>query len=153
VKQFNLLNSNRGGKLDLILYPDPILHQICEPVKHFDSTLQDLLDDMLILMKTSKGIGLAAPQVGILKRLFICEIADKNISIMNPTIKNARGETEMEEGCLSLPGIKVSITRKQSIRLSGYDFNGQKIDLAMTDLWARVAQHELDHLNGILICD
>lgn len=139
--------------MDLILYPDPILHQICEPVKHFDSTLQDLLDDMLILMKTSKGIGLAAPQVGILKRLFICEIADKNISIMNPTIKNARGETEMEEGCLSLPGIKVSITRKQSIRLSGYDFNGQKIDLAMTDLWARVAQHELDHLNGILICD
>ena len=93
--------------MDLILYPDPILHQICEPVKHFDSTLQDLLDDMLILMKTSKGIGLAAPQVGILKRLFICEIADKNISIMNPTIKNARGETEMEEGCLSLPGIKV----------------------------------------------
>lgn len=139
--------------MNLILYPDSILHKVCEPVEHFDSTLQDLLDEMLILMKDNNGIGLAAPQVGISKRLFICEISDKKISIMNPTIKNARGETEMEEGCLSLPGIKASIIRKRSLCLSGYDFNGHKIDLAMTDLWARVVQHELDHLNGILICD
>ena len=139
--------------MNLVLYPDPILRKVCKPVEQFNSTLQDLLDEMLILMRASNGIGLAAPQVGILKRLFICEIADKQIGIMNPRIKNTRGETDMEEGCLSLPGIKASITRKRSLCLSGYDFNGQKIDLVMTDLWARVVQHELDHLNGILICD
>ena len=139
--------------LNLILYPDPILRQICKPVEHFDSTLQDLLDEMLVLMRDNDGIGLAASQVGILKRLFICEIEDKQISIMNPTILHSRGETEMVEGCLSMPGINASITRKRSLCLSGYDFNGQKVEFALTDLWARVAQHELDHLNGILICD
>ena len=139
--------------MNLILYPDPILRQICEPVEHFDSTLQDLLDEMLVLMREGNGIGLAAPQVGISKRLFVCEIAEKQIGIINPTIRNGRGITDMEEGCLSLPGMKASITRKQRLCLSGYDFNGQKVEFAMTDLWARVAQHELDHLNGVLICD
>ncbi len=122
-------------------------------MEHFDSTLQDLLDEMLDLMRTSKGIGLAAPQVGILKRFFICEISDRKISIMNPIVKNAKGKSELEEGCLSLPGVIVSITRKQSICLSGYNFKGQKIELELTDLWARVVLHEIDHLDGVLICD
>ena len=104
-------------------------------------------------MRENNGIGLAAPQAGIRKRLFVCELEGRALSIVNPEIRKAKGQSEMAEGCLSLPGVHVSVTRNKKLLVRGYDLNGRRTRLKMSGLWARVAQHEVDHLNGVLICD
>jgi peptide deformylase len=108
---------------------------------------------MLCLMRRNNGIGLAAPQVGITKRLFVCEIEGYTISLINPQISDVGGQAEMIEGCLSLPGVHVNVTRNEQLHVQGYDSEGRRKELKMSGLWARVAQHEIDHLNGVLICD
>lgn len=104
-------------------------------------------------MKINKGIGLAAPQVGITKRLFVCEIENKSLILINPRIIQTSGESKMTEGCLSLPEIRVNIKRSNRLLLNGFNPWGKEMQYEMTGLWARVVQHEMDHLNGILICD
>ena len=143
----------RERPLSLKIFPDDILRQVCEPVERFDSELRDLLDEMLVLMRALKGIGLAAPQVGMTKRLFVCGFEDRAICLVNPMAGKFEGRTEMIEGCLSLPDVHVNVTRNEQIHLEGYDREGRKQRLEMTGLWARVAQHEMDHLDGVLICD
>lgn len=140
-------------RLSLRIYPDSTLRQTCEPVERFDSELRGLVDEMLVLMQSNSGIGLAAPQVGILKRLFVCELEDRFLCIINPRIRNAKGQSEMVEGCLSLPGIHVRVTRSNQLLVRCYDLRGRRTRFKMSGLWARVAQHELDHLKGVLICD
>ena len=140
-------------RLGLRIYPDPVLRRVCEPVERFDGELRDLLCRMRIVMRESSGIGLAAPQVGILKRFFVCERDARALDIINPRVTDVKGQSEMAEGCLSLPGIQVNVTRNKGLFLRGYDSDGQKIKLKMAGLWARMVQHEVDHLNGILICD
>ena len=142
-----------GHRLSLTIYPDSVLRHMCEPVERFDSELRDLVDEMLVLMREHNGIGLAAPQAGIRKRLFVCELEGRALCIVNPKIKNAKGQSEMVEGCLSLPGFQVRVTRNKKLLVRGYDLKGRRTSLRMTNLWARVAQHEVDHLNGVLICD
>ena len=142
-----------GHRLSLKIYPDSVLRQICEPVERFDSELRDLVHEMLVLMRENNGIGLAAPQAGIRKRLFVCELEGRDLSIVNPKIKNAKGQSEMVEGCLSLPGFQVSVARNNKLLVRGYDLKGRRTNFRMSSLWARVAQHEVDHLNGVLICD
>lgn len=139
--------------LSLRIYPDSVLRRVCEPVERFDSELRDLLDEMLRLMRVERGIGLAAPQVGITRRLFVCEIEGQSMALINPTIEEGAGGDDMVEGCLSLPDTQVDVTRKQEIRVAAYDARGRLKHLVATDLWARVMQHEIDHLNGVLICD
>jgi peptide deformylase len=126
---------------------------MCEPVEQFDSELRDLVNEMLILMRANNGIGLAAPQVGIVKRLFVCELEDHAVCIINPRMRNAKGRSEMVEGCLSLPGVHVNVTRSDQILVRCFDLSGRRRRFKISGLWARVVQHELDHLNGLLICD
>lgn len=140
-------------KLRLRIYPDSALREACEPAGRLDSTLKDLLEEMLVLMRLHNGIGLSAPQVGVLQRLFVCELGGHSLRLVNPRIKASSGEVDMSEGCLSLPGMKADVTRCRRIRVRGYDPRGRKVDLTANDLEARVIQHEIDHLNGILICD
>jgi len=139
--------------LSLKFFPDKVLRQICEPVKKFDAEIHELSRKMLVLMKINKGIGLAAPQVGITKRLFVCEIENKSLILINPRIIQTSGESKMTEGCLSLPEIRVNIKRSNRLLLNGFNPWGKEMQYEMTGLWARVVQHEMDHLNGILICD
>ena len=139
--------------LSLKIYPDPVLRQVCEPVEGFNGEIRDLIDEMHNLMRACHGVGLAAPQVGILKRLFVCELEGSVLSITNPKIKNRKYHSEMVEGCLSLPEVRISVKRSNKIFLVAYNPQGKRIKFRLSGLWARVVQHELDHLNGVLICD
>jgi peptide deformylase len=140
-------------RLSLVLYPDTILRKVCEPVDAFDSTLRDLADEMFALMRQHQGIGLAAPQVGLRQRLIVCGLEDRLFTLTNFEVKDASEPRDFIEGCLSLPGVQVNARRPERIRVTGYDLQGQRRSFGAVGLWARVIQHELDHLNGVLICD
>lgn len=139
--------------LSLVYYPNPILRALCQPVELFDSTLNDLVQEMFALMTLREGIGLAGPQVSIDQRVLVCAIQGRQLCLTNPEIIEADTPAEAIEGCLSLPNIQVTVRRPERIQVSGYDTDGRKVRLGATGLWARVIQHELDHLNGVLICD
>ena len=140
-------------KLTLVYYPDPVLRAVCRPVDRFDSTLSDLVQEMFSLMLTHTGIGLAGPQAAVEQRVFVSAIQGRQFCLANPEIQEAGEPGEFVEGCLSLPDVRISVTRPEHIRVSGYDVRGHKVGFSATGLWARVIQHELDHLNGILILD
>lgn len=137
----------------LLLHPDSILRTVCHPVERFDSALRDLADEMLALMRCHAGIGLAAPQVGCRQRLIVSRIADHPLVLTNLEVKDASEPRDWIEGCLSLPGVRLNVRRPERIRVTGYDVRGQRRSFGAAGLWARVIQHELDHLNGVLICD
>jgi peptide deformylase len=139
--------------LSLALYPDPLLRALCWPVERFDSGLSDLFADMLQLMRAHDGIGLAAPQVGITQRLFVAEIQGYSVCLANPVITGLGGSERMAEGCLSLPGASVDVQRNRQVEVQGYDVHGRRRNHRVGGLWARVMQHEIDHLDGVLICD
>jgi peptide deformylase len=141
------------GGLSLTLYPDQVLRTVCEPVEAFDSALRDLADEMLSLMRQHSGIGLAAPQVGLRHRLIVCGMGERLFTLTNFEVKDATEPGDFVEGCLSLPGVQVNVRRPERIRVTGYDLDGQRRSFGAVGLWARVIQHELDHLNGVLICD
>jgi len=144
---------SRIHRLSLVLYPDPVLRSVCDPVATFDSTLRDLADEMLALMHQHSGIGLAAPQVGLRQRLLVASIENRPFVLANPDVTDSSGPGHSIEGCLSLPGVQVNVRRPERIRATGYDLHGRRRSFAAAGLWARVIQHELDHLNGVLICD
>ncbi|MGC9455193.1 MAG: peptide deformylase [Phycisphaerae bacterium] len=139
--------------LSLRLYPDSVLRQRCEPVDRFDEWLADVFEEMLALMRNHKGIGLAGPQAGLTKRLFVAEIAGQTLRLANPVIRAPRGRDRMDEGCLSLPGVQVEVGRSLQVEIHGYDAGGKKLKHTLRGLWARVVQHEIDHLDGVLISD
>jgi peptide deformylase len=139
--------------LSLKLYPDPLLRDLCHPVERFDSWLSDVLEEMLVLMRVHEGVGLAAPQVGITQRLFVVEIQGHSVCLINPVITVRNGSDRMDEGCLSLPGTYVDVQRDWQIEVQGFDARGRRQKHRVEGLWARVMQHETDHLDGILICD
>jgi peptide deformylase len=140
-------------KLNLRIFPDEILRRTCAPVEDFNGELRDIFHEMLVLMRANNGIGLAGPQAGIPSRLFVCEIEDQVLCLANPVITIVEGESRMLEGCLSLPGIQVDVLRHEHILVKGQDISGKEKKFSMTGLWARVTQHETDHLDGILISD
>ncbi len=140
-------------RFSLVLYPDQVLRSVCQPVESFDSALRDLADEMLSLMHHHRGIGLAAPQVGLRQRLIVSRIEDHPLVLANLEVKDATAPRDFVEGCLSLPGVQVNVRRPERIRVTGYDVHGQRRSFGAVGLWARVIQHELDHLNGVLICD
>ncbi len=139
--------------LSLRLHPDPILRQVCRPVEEFDSALADVLDEMLTLMRQHRGMGLAGPQAGILRRMFVAQIGDEPLCLVNPQIVAVRGRVTMREGCLSLPGMECMVERSRVIRVIAYDAHGRKLALRVDGIWSRVMQHEINHLDGVMICD
>lgn len=144
------------SKLRIIHYPDPRLRKQSAPITEFDDELAALAKRMIGLMETGKGVGLAAPQVGINKRLFVMNVTGEpgdEVVFVNPAIRDAHGSVEGEEGCLSLPSIRVQVRRAQKCRVTAQDLQGREFEALVEDLPARVCQHETDHLNGVLILD
>src|SRR3954470_16405748 len=142
--------------LKIVLYPDPRLKKMSEPVTQFDERLRALAARMFELMREAKGVGLAAPQVGENLRLFVMnatqEPGDDRVYV-NPVLGDFEGEEELEEGCLSLPGIHVNVTRGKQVRMRAQDLEGRPIEEIAPGFPARVWQHEFDHVNGTLLTD
>ena len=147
--------------LDLKYYGDPILRKETHSVKEFDSELERLAEDMIETMTTNIGVGLAAPQIGDLRSLIIIDISseeedEENIEplvLVNPDIIELSGNCVIEEGCLSIPEIRVEVERPEDIRVIYQDVKGNKNDLKCSGILARVIQHEVDHLRGRLMID
>lgn len=129
---------------------DPILHKICRPVENFDERLWQLLDDMKDTLAKAGGVGLAGPQVGMLRRLFIMDVGDGLVECINPKILEQSGEQECVEGCLSSPGEYGLIIRPQTVKLQAQDRSGKYFIMTATDLKAQCISHETDHLDGVL---
>ena len=136
-------------------YGDPALRLVAHDVDEFDDDLRRLVDRMTVLMHEAQGVGLAATQVGVLRRLFVFEPdEDGPRAIVNPVVVEKGEETESdEEGCLSLQGVKVPVERSTRVVLEGKDPNGDDVRYELDEYGSRVVQHELDHLDGVLIID
>ncbi len=136
-------------------YGDPVLNQKAADVTDIDGAIKRLADDMVAPLREVEGLGLAAPQVGVLKRLFIYDLRDGRgpQTIVNPVVSEARGEWEYEEGCLSVPGLYFPIIRPKEIHLTGWDIDGREVSIEADELLARLFQHELDHLDGRLLLE
>ncbi len=137
------------------LYGDPVLKQRAAEVTNVDGALVRLVEDMVQTMYEAPGLGLAAPQVGVQKRLFVYDLNDGRgaQTIVNPTISEHRGEWEFDEGCLSVPGLYFPIVRPKEVHLTGYDLDGNEVSIEADELLARLFQHELDHLDGKLLLE
>ncbi|MCX8030478.1 MAG: peptide deformylase [Thermodesulfovibrionales bacterium] len=144
---------------DIKKYPDEILRKKAEPVESFTAELDKLIEDMIETMYFASGIGLAAPQVAESKRLIVIDTSWENngnpsqIVLINPEIVECHGSIESEEGCLSIPNYRATLKRNASLLVKGYDRQMRPIELECEGLLARVIQHEIDHLNGILFLD
>jgi peptide deformylase len=140
--------------LDIRTFGDPVLKTRAAPVDSFDESLVRLTQDMLSTMRDNEGVGLAANQVGRLKRVFVAAIEDDEYVIVNPVLSDWSETTESaQEGCLSIPGILVDVERPTGVTVSGQDLSGEPLQIEASDLLARVLQHEVDHLDGVLILD
>ena len=142
--------------LNILEFPDPRLKTVAEDVKSFDSGLKKLVDDMTETMYIANGIGLAATQVNVHKRLLVLDISedqDQSRVYINPQILNRAGEQDHEEGCLSVPGIYASIKRAENITLKAQDIDGNSFEEQLEGLHAICVQHEMDHLIGRLFVD
>ncbi len=137
------------------LYGDPVLRQRAREVDDIDGRLAQLVDDMVDTMYEAPGVGLAAPQVGVQKRLFVYDTGDGlgPRTVVNPTISESSGEWTFEEGCLSVPGLAWEIVRPKDVHLTGWDLEGNEVSMEATEFEARVLQHELDHLDGVLLVE
>ncbi len=134
---------------------DPVLKQQAADVTDIDGRLVQLVDDMVETMYAAPGLGLAAPQVGVQKRLFVWDLGDGKgpQSIVNPEIVESEGEWAYEEGCLSVPGLSWEIVRPNRVHVTGRDLDGNEVSIEADELAGRMFQHELDHLNGILLVE
>ena len=153
----------------IVTLPDPVLRRKARPVTKFDKDLQTLIDDMIETMREAPGVGLAAPQVGIPERVIVVEYAEpeeveeseepkevepKLYVMVNPEIVKASAETEIGvEGCLSIPGLVGEVERTYEIRIKGLNRRGQPMKLKAEGWLARIFQHEIDHINGVLFTD
>jgi peptide deformylase len=138
---------------------DPVLRERAADVTDIDGRLARLAEDMLATMYEAPGLGLAAPQVGVQRRFFVYDLAvgsDEEREphvIINPEIREARGEWTYDEGCLSVPGLSWEIVRPKEVHLVGYDLDGNEVSVEADEVLARLFQHELDHLDGVLLLD
>jgi len=145
--------------LRIRIYGEPVLRQTAVPISEVTDEDRQLAGDMLATMYTrSNGIGLAATQVGILKRLIVIDVNrqdldSKPLVLINPEIQDGSGDTTMEERCLSLPDITGEVTRPESVTVTALDLDGEPLRIQATAMLSRVIQHEVDHLNGILFID
>lgn len=138
----------------VVKVPDPVLRKIAEPVAKVNKKIQFLVDDMVRIMNKANGIGLAAPQVGILQRVIV--IAPKGFrptALINPVITRMEGEEVGEEGCLSIPGLYGDVKRAAYVVVEALDRKGREMEFELEGMPARVVQHEIDHLEGVLFTD
>ncbi len=144
--------------LEIKKYPDKILTERTSVVKEITSEVQKLIDDMIETMYAAPGVGLAANQVGVPKQVLIIDVSSKEervplSTLINPEIISLEGEANFEEGCLSLPGYTTMLKRAEIVRVKGLDRNGKSVEIEGKGLMSRALQHEIDHLNGILLID
>lgn len=144
--------------LPIIKLGHPSLRKVAEPVSEFDEALAELADNMIDTMEANEGIGLAGPQVNILKRIFVIDLSliDETLApqaYINPEILSVDGLGTMEEGCLSIPDVRADVDRPYALKVAYQTLAGERVEEAIDDLLARVFQHELDHLDGVLFID
>ncbi|MGH7850259.1 MAG: peptide deformylase, partial [Thermodesulfobacteriota bacterium] len=158
----------------ILTYPDPFLRKKCAPVEEIDGEVLKLLDDMAETMYGARGVGLAASQIGVDKRVVVIDISPRNIEadeegeeeeeeaeydgpglieLINPEIISSAGQVIAEEACLSIPGFTSDVKRKQRVVIEAYNREGELMEIEAEELLARVFQHEIDHLDGILFID
>lgn len=139
----------------IVKEPDEVLHKKAKEVNKITPNVQKLLDDMADTMYDAEGVGLAAPQVGILKRLIVIDAGDEHglIKMINPEIVESEGEQFGPEGCLSIPGWNGDVRRAEKVTVKGLDREGNELVITGTGLLARAFQHEIDHLNGVLFTE
>ena len=135
--------------------PDPVLRQKARRVNEMDDPLQKLIDDMIDTMRDANGVGLAANQVGVLRRVIVIEIPEEEQIwvLINPDITRREGEREVEEGCLSIPGYRGELKRSLRVRARGLDRDGKPVRIKAEGLLAKALEHEVDHINGMLYID
>lgn len=135
-------------------FGDPALRQKARPVERVGELHRRIAGDMLETMRDAPGVGLAGPQIGVLERIFVWEVEEDHGTLINPVITwRSDDEVEGEEGCLSLPGIYYPVMRARAVRVEGIDQGGEPVRFGAEDLLARVCQHEIDHLDGVLFID
>ncbi|MGI8426915.1 MAG: peptide deformylase [Actinomycetota bacterium] len=135
------------------LFGDPVLRQKAAEVPQVDRSVRKLMKDMSDTMRDAPGLGLAANQVGVLRRVIVWANEDERGALVNPAILDKGGQDEDEEGCLSLPGLKFPVVRSQWVRVQGLNEKGDSVVIEAEDLTARIFQHEIDHIDGILFLD
>jgi peptide deformylase len=143
-------------KLNILTLPDKRLKTVAQPVSVFDQALKTLIADMFETMYEAPGIGLAATQVDVHKKIVVIDVSEENnqpLCLINPNIIEKQGEQTHEEGCLSVPGIYAKVKRSSSITVEAQNENGEKIQIEAEELLAICIQHELDHLQGIVFLD
>jgi peptide deformylase len=141
------------GLRKILTDKEPSLHKVCRPVEKFDWRLHKLLDDMVETMQDANGVGLAAPQVGILKRVVVIDIGEGLVELINPVILETSGSQTDDEGCLSVPGKYAPVERPNYVKAKAMDRDGNEFIIEGEELMARALCHEIDHLDGILYID
>lgn len=136
---------------DIRTYGDPVLKTCAAEVKNIDAKLVKLADEMLAVMYEVPGIGLAAPQIGVQKQLFVYDVDDSPQVLLNPKIVESSGEWVYDEGCLSIPGLYVEMLRPKLVLVEATNLEGNTIQIEADELLARLFQHEIDHLQGVLM--
>lgn len=145
--------------MQIVQYPHPTLRHLSKPLRRVDAELHRMVREMFELMYQAKGVGLAANQVDLPYRLFVINLEadpakrDLEYVFINPVITNRKGSAEAEEGCLSLPGLYGDVRRPEKVTLNAYNLAGKELTLELDGLFARAAQHEIDHLDGVLFID
>jgi peptide deformylase len=141
------------GTYAIRIFGDPVLRQRAREVEELDGDLARLVDTMYDTMHAAAGLGLAAPQVGVQKRLYTYDLGEGPDVIVNPEIVESSGEWEYDEGCLSVPGLSFPIVRPKLVTVRGVDLDGNEVLLEGDELMGRLIQHEIDHLDGVLLLD
>ncbi|MEZ5125826.1 MAG: peptide deformylase [Thermoleophilia bacterium] len=146
--------ARREAQKEIRVVGDPVLRQRALPVEQFDRGLRKLIKHMVKTMHDAPGIGLAAPQIGLSQRLLVYDVDEGPQALVNPVLSEYSAEVEeVEEGCLSVPGLNMPVVRSVSVRVQAFDGYGAPLDFIAEELEARVIQHEFDHLEGTLILD
>jgi len=144
--------------VEVITYPHPTLRYVSKPIQRVERELRDVIAEMFRLMYEHKGVGLAANQIGVPLRLFVMNETGKQgqgqeLVFLNPVVTKPRGNEEMEEGCLSLPGVNANVVRPKTISFNAYTMSGEEVRGDIGGYMARIIQHEVDHLDGVLFID
>jgi peptide deformylase len=137
----------------IVVIGDPVLREKAQPVPEVTRNIQKLLDNLAETMYAARGVGLAAPQIGVSKRVIVVDVGEGLWELVNPEIVSRKGEDVDVEGCLSIPGVAGKVRRASRVVVRGWDRNGKEIEIKASGLGARALQHEIDHLDGILFID
>lgn len=140
--------------LEIKVLGDEVLRQVAEPVRKVNAEIKQLIEDMFETMHQANGVGLAAPQVGVSKRLFVIDVGDgRPFALVNPVLHKGEGEVLEQEGCLSIPGVYMDVKRYRKVTFKGRDAKDRAVTIEATGLLAKALQHELDHLDGKVFVD